>query len=301
MNTANDVLKRNGKSFYFASLALDRLQAERCARLYAFCRYVDDLADEADDKEHAHRCLLGVIEDLTANCSDDAVVADFLALSSECEMSTEPAIDLVHGVLQDLESEVMVDDVAALHHYCYRVAGTVGLLMCGVLGVRDPRAYPFAIDLGIGMQLTNIARDVLEDARAGRRYIPRSIIGDVTPEQLVEPDEAMQSRIADAVCWILGEADRFYRSGEAGLVFLPTRAQLAIRIAARVYHRIGVRLRKTGFAAWRGRTVVSLPEKIVVGLSATRAHWKSRKTRQSLPLHAALLHRWLRQTTSIYS
>ncbi len=301
MNTANDVLKRNGKSFYFASLALDRLQAERCARLYAFCRYVDDLADEADDKEHAHRCLLGVIEDLTANCSDDAVVADFLALSSECEMSTEPAIDLVHGVLQDLESEVMVDDVAALHHYCYRVAGTVGLLMCGVLGVRDPRAYPFAIDLGIGMQLTNIARDVLEDARAGRRYIPRSIIGDVTPEQLVEPDEAMQSRIADAVCWILGEADRFYRSGEAGLVFLPTRAQLAIRIAARVYHRIGVRLRKTGFAAWRGRTVVSLPEKIVVGLSATRAHWKSRKTDQSLPLHAALLHRWLRQTTSIYS
>ncbi len=301
MKTANEVLKRNGKSFYFASLALDREQAERCARLYAFCRYVDDLADEADDKQDAHRRLLRVIDDLQARRSSDVVVADFLALSTECAFSIEPAVDLVQGVLQDLEREVLLEDVAALHHYCYRVAGTVGLLMCGVLGVRDPRAYPFAIDLGIGMQLTNIARDVLEDAHAGRRYIPKTIIGDVSPEELIEPDEAMQSRIADAVCWILGEADRFYRSGEAGLVFLPPRAQLAIRIAARVYHRIGVRLRKSGFAAWRSRTVVSLPEKIVVGMIATRAHWKSRRKRQSLPLHATLLHRWLRQTTSIYS
>lgn len=301
MKPASDILKQNGKSFYFASLALDRPQAERCARLYAFCRYIDDLADDADDKDDARRRLISVIDELRANQSKNAVVADFLALAAECEMSIDPAIDLVQGVLQDLDGEVLVKDVAALHHYCYRVAGTVGLLMCGVLGVRDPRAYPFAIDLGIGMQLTNIARDVLEDASAGRRYIPKSIIGDVAPAQLVEPDDAMQSRIADAVCWLLGEADRFYRSGEAGLVFLPPRARLAIRIAARVYHRIGVRLRKSGFAAWRGRTVVSLPEKVIVALSATRAHLKSRKNRQSLPLHAALLHRWLRQTTSIYS
>ena len=301
MKRANDILKRNGKTFYFASLALDQLAAERCARLYAFCRYVDDLADEADDKENAHERLLRVIGDLQTHRSDDAIVTDFLELSAECAMSIEPAIELVHGVMPDLEREVLVENVADLHHYCYRVAGTVGLLMCGVLGVRDPNAYPFAIDLGIGMQLTNIARDVLEDAKAGRRYIPRSVIGDVTPKQFVDPDEAMQSRIADAVCWILGEADRFYRSGEAGLVFVPPRARLAIRIAARVYHRIGVRLRKSGFAAWRGRTVVSLPEKIIVGLSATSAHWKSRKNRQPMPLHAALLHRWLRQTTSIYS
>ena len=301
MNTAKEILKRNGKSFYFASLVLSRLQAERCTRLYAFCRYVDDLADEADNKDAARRHLLGVIYDLQNRRSDDPVVADFLALSVECDMPITPAIDLIRGVLQDLEHEVLIKDVADLHHYCYRVAGTVGLLMCGVLGVRDSRAFPFAIDLGIGMQLTNIARDVLEDARAGRRYIPQSIIGDVAPGQLVNPDEAMQSRIADSVCWILGEADRFYRSGEAGLVFLPPRARLAIRIAARVYHRIGVRLRKSGFATWRGRTVVSLPEKIIVGMSATAAHLKSRMNRKPLPLHAALLHRWLRQTTSIYS
>ena len=300
MTAANDILKRNGKSFYFASLVLDRESAEHCARLYTFCRFVDDLADASEDKAAARSRLLDVIDALETGNTSDPVISDFIELAGEAGMSVKPAIDLVHGVLEDL-GDVLVRDVAELHRYCYRVAGTVGLLMCGVLNVQDPKACPFAIDLGIGMQLTNIARDVLEDARAGRRYIPASVIGEVAPGELIEPDEEMQGRIADAVCWLLGEADRFYRSGETGLVFLPSRAQLAIRIAARVYHRIGVRLRKGGFAAWTGRTVVALPEKLWVGALAAFVHWKSRAKRRSVPPHTGLLHRWLRHTTSTYS
>lgn len=300
MTDANDILKRNGKSFYFASLALDRETAERCARLYAFCRSVDDLADESDDKAAARSELLAVVEALKSGDTADPLLVDFLLLTEQVGMPVAPAIDLVRGVLDDLD-DVQIENVGELHRYCYRVAGTVGLMMCGVLGVRDPRAYPFAIDLGIGMQLTNIARDILADAKAGRRYIPESIIGTVSPGELIEPAAEMQSRIADAVCWLLGEADRFYRSGEAGLVFLPSRAQLAIRIAARVYHRIGVRLRKRGFAAWKGRTVVPLREKLLVSVSAAAAHWQSRRGNPSTPLHTDLLHRWLQNTTSIYS
>ncbi len=300
MSTSSEILKRNGKSFYFASLVLDSETAERCARLYAFCRYVDDLADESDDPEASRSELMAVIDALQTGTASEPIIADFISLSEQMQIPAAPAIDLVQGVLQDLD-EVRIEDVGELHNYCYRVAGTVGLLMCGVLGVRDTRAYPFAIDLGIGMQLTNIARDVLEDAEAGRRYIPASIIGDVTPAELVEPVEDMQSRIADAVCWLLGEADRFYRSGEAGLIFLPSRARLAIRIAAHVYHRIGVRLRKRGFAVWNGRAVVPLPEKVAVGVRAAGAHWRARKSGKSLPLHTGLLHRWLQHTTSIYS
>ena len=299
MSKARDILRQNGKSFYFASLALDRSTAERCARLYAFCRLVDDIADESEDKAEAQvqlKRMIAAIRDSDETVDD---VADIIRLAAETGMSLEPAIDLINGVMEDL-SPVRIQDIAALHRYCYRVAGTVGLLMCGVLGVQDRRAYPFAIDLGIGMQLTNIARDVLEDACAGRRYIPASIIGDVPPEALAEPDEAMQARIADAVCWLLGEADRFYRSGEAGLVFLPPRAALCIRIASRVYHRIGVRLRAAGFSAWRARMVVSLPEKILIGLRAFREHLKQRSKRRKAPLHTELLHRWLRRTTSIY-
>ncbi len=300
MTQANDLLRANGKSFYFASLVLDRETAERCARLYRFCRYVDDIADECDDPDAAREQLLGVIEQLETGRSGDPVVADLITLAAETGMPIEPAVHLVRGVLDDL-GEVRIRDVADLHRYCYHVAGTVGLLMCGVMGVRNPDAFPFAIDLGIGMQLTNIARDVLEDARAGRRYIPASIIGDIEPDALIDPDEETQARIADSVCWLLGEADRYYRSGEAGLVFLPPRAQFAIRIASRVYHRIGVRLRKRNFASWQGRTVVSLPEKMLVGASAAITHVKSRGRSEEAPLHTALLHRWLRQTTSIYS
>ncbi len=300
MSTAKDILRRNGKSFYFASLALDRTTAERAARLYAFCRYVDDIADESDDRAAARTRLLAIIGALEAGASSDDMVADFIGLARETGMSVAPAIDLARGVLEDL-GEVRIEDVGHLHRYCYRVAGTVGLLMCGVLGVTDRRAFPFAIDLGIGMQLTNIARDIVEDAEAGRRYVPASIISDVAPAALVNPDSEMQNRIADAVCWMLGEADRYYRSGEAGLIFLPSRAQLAIRVAARVYHRIGVRLRKRGFAAWKGRVVVPLPEKILVGMSAARAHRRTRREHRSVPLHTGLLHRWLQHTTSIYS
>ncbi len=300
MTQANEILKRNGKSFYFASLALDRETAARCARLYAFCRYVDDLADEGDDVQASRQTLLAVAAALREGTASDPVIADFIALSEETGMSVDPAIDLVLGVLEDLD-QVLIDDVGSLHNYCYRVAGTVGLLMCGVLGVRDHRALPFAIDLGIGMQLTNIARDVLEDAVAGRRYIPASVIGEIVPADLIDPDEAMQCRIADAVCWLLEEADRYYRSGEAGLVYLPSRARLAIRIAARVYHRIGVKLRKRGFAAWKGRTVVPIAEKIAVAAQASAVHWNTGRTEQSLPLHTGLLHRWLQHTTSISS
>ncbi len=296
MTQANDILKRNGKSFHFASLALDRETAERCARLYAFCRYVDDLADETNDEAAARARLMHIVEALQGADTTDAAVLDFIELARMMEMPVQPAIDLVYGVLFDL-GRVRIESVGELHRYCYRVAGTVGLLMCGVLGVRDPRARPFAIDLGIAMQLTNIARDVLEDAEAGRRYIPASIIGDVSPAVLSRAEGATRQQIEDAVCWLLGEADRYYHSGEAGLVFLPARAQFAIRIASRVYHRIGVRLQRRGYAAWRGRTVVPVVEKLLVAVKAVAAHWKAR--RQSVPRHTGLLHRWLQQTTSI--
>lgn len=300
MTTPNDILKHYGKSFHFASLVLDRETTERCARLYAFCRYVDDLADENDDPVAARADLMDVIKSLKSGETLDPTVADFIALADQLDMSVAPAIDLVQGVLEDL-NEVRIRDVGSLHNYCYRVAGTVGLLMCGVLGVRDARAYPFAIDLGIGMQLTNIARDVLEDAVSGRRYIPATVIGDVDPDELIEPDAAMQRRIVRAVSWLLEEADRFYRSGEAGLVFLPSRARLAIMIASRVYHRIGVRLRNQEFAVWNGRTVVSFPAKLAVGVGAAGSHWQAQRRSNPLPLHAEFLHRWLQNTTSIYS
>lgn len=288
---AHDTLQRHGKSFHFASLVLDRVTATRCARLYAFCRHLDDLADKANDTHIARRRLDSVIEMLAAGRSSHPIVADFLELAAEAGIPVEPAIDLAEGVISDL-AEVRIKDLAELHTYCYRVAGTVARMMCGVLGVSDPRAYPFAIDLGIAMQMTNIARDVREDAMAGRRYLPATLIGDVDPSDLVNPDRQLQDRLARAVKSLLQEAESYYQSGDAGLVYVPTKSRLGIRIASRVYRQIGVRLRRRKFAVWNGRMVVPLREKLLVSLSALR--WQmARSPRQIHPTHQQALHRFL--------
>jgi len=129
-------------------------------------------------------------------------------------------------------------------------------MMCAVLDVRDPRAKPFAIDLGIAMQLTNIARDIGEDARMGRRYLPASWLGDVPAEDIATPGLALQRELSGATRRLLGLADRYYASGEAGLAFLPLRARLAILAAARMYRAIGARIAASGYQTWDRRAVV---------------------------------------------
>lgn len=288
---AHVTLARHGKSFAFANRFLDRATAEKCARLYAFCRYVDDIADaDVPSTSEARKQLRQIVRMLSLQAPPNEIVGDFLDMCREVDMSVDPAIELVRGVASDL-GEVRIKTIGELHRYCYRVAGTVGILMCGVLGVRDPRALPFAIDLGIAMQLTNIARDVREDAVAGRRYIPESIIGNLAPMALQQADADTKPLIAWAVGWLLNEADRFYRSGEEGLAYLPPRARLAIRIAAHVYRQIGVRIRRSGYAVWRGRTIVSRSEKLSAAGSALLAHVAASAAGE--PRHSAALHNCL--------
>ncbi len=285
---ARAVLSRHGRSFHFASKLLDAETAARSARLYRFCRYVDDIADESADRTTAMQRLDGIADMLLRGEAADPVVADFLALSRSCGIPVAAALELVAGVRSDL-GEVRFTDERELIRYCYRVAGTVGLMMCGVLGVRDARALPFAIDLGIAMQLTNIARDVGEDAANGRRYLPASIIGDVEPEAICAPGPELEKRLARAVERLLAEAEHYYTSGQRGLVFLPNRARLGIRVAARVYRRIGKRLRRIRHASWRCRAVVPTGLKLLVAIKALALELLMRVRAKSMP-HDPMLH-----------
>jgi NADH-quinone oxidoreductase subunit B len=153
-------------------------------------------------------------------------------------------------------------DEDELIRYAWRVAGTVGLMMCNVLDVHDPRAAPFAVDLGIAMQLTNIARDVGEDARMGRRYLPTSWIGAVEPVAIAAPDLALQRSLEGATKRLLALADRYYASGEAGLGFLPLRARFGIFSAARMYRAIGGRIAADGHRSWAQRAVIGSAGKV---------------------------------------
>jgi phytoene synthase len=149
-----------------------------------------------------------------------------------------------------------IPDVDALMRYCYRVAGTVGLMTCRVLDVEDKSAAAHAIDLGMAMQLINICRDVSADAAANRRYLPASLVGEVDPRLLVATSNALEARARRAIGALLDRADRYYESGERGLSYLPLRARASILVAARLYRAIGGLLRRRRYAYWTDRAAI---------------------------------------------
>ena len=157
--------------------------------------------------------------------------------------------------------------------YSYRVAGTVGLMMSKILMVNDRRALKGAIDLGIAMQLTNIARDVVVDAKMGRRYLPGSWVNDMTPEEILQaaenPDGENAAIISSAVRRLLALAEDYYASGRRGLSYLPARAHFAIGVAAKVYRQIGIQLLRSKHMWWGPKQVTSKPSKVFCTIRAS--------------------------------
>jgi len=261
------VLSRKGKSFHWARRWMAPAHAARATRLYGFCRYVDDLADEGGAGQDPRAALALIAQEIASGVSPNPIVADAIALMRECRIPPALILTFIDGITSDLDTVCLADE-GALLRYCYQAAGTVGAMMCRVLGCDDPAALRHAVDLGIAMQLTNICRDVAADAAAGRRYLPASMIGDVAPQALVDPALTLQPRLKACIDELLDIADRYYRSGEAGLAYLPVGARCSILVAARVYRAIGTRLRQHGNAYWVGRTVVPRRTKSLVTLRA---------------------------------
>ena len=165
------ILATSGESFHWARRFLGNKMGHDAARLYSFCRVLDDMAD--GDIENGPEHLIQIQAKLKqGEWGNHPLLNQFSDMVDEYGLSTNVVSSLVEGLLDDQADEVLIADEAELIQYAYKVAGTVGLLMCDVLNTDEPRAKPHAVDLGIGMQLTNIARDVLEDAKMGRRYLP---------------------------------------------------------------------------------------------------------------------------------
>ncbi len=268
--TPHQALAANGKSFNWARRFLGKRMGGDAATLYQFCRVLDDMAD--GDVSDGPRRLSTIRDDLlSGRRATDSLLVDFQPFIRQQNLPVPVIIALIDGLLQD-QKPVRIADERALRRYAYRVAGTVGLLMCHVLDCDDDMARAHAIDLGIAMQLTNIARDVLEDAKMGRRYLPASWTGDVTPVHITAasnaPDGEVAISISAAQRKILLLADDYYESGAAGFSYLPLRAHLAIAVAARVYRQIGVQITATGYSWHRGRQVTSLVIKIKCSLQA---------------------------------
>lgn len=254
--------QKKARSFSWASKFLGMDLASPIHRLYHFCRTIDDIMDETDDQEAAEAQLAAIAQDLRAGASDDPLVADFLTLSQRHAINCEAALYLIKGVRQDahLKRYATMDE---LFLYCYCVGGTVGLMMSPLLGVTDKAAHAHAVDLGMAMQLTNIVRDVYEDAERGRVYLPEEILGrPISPEEILRGEPHTRRAVHHARTTLVHYAFSLYRSGDLGLRAIAPEHRLGIRVASYLYEAIGWKALDQASSSYEHRTSLSTLEKM---------------------------------------
>lgn len=258
------IIAHHSKSFALAARLLPPAARAQALALYAYCRRADDAVDLAHEGE-AGAALDGLRAELAAlyrgDAVNDPIATAFQRVVHERRIPRQYVEELLLGFEMDVRGQ-RYTNLSELLRYCHRVAGTVGLMMCHVMGVRDERALVHAAHLGIAMQLTNICRDVREDFDRGRVYLPLALTPTAEfPEGAVAPVVRM---IRD----LLALADRYYASADAGLRYLSPRCALAVRAARLIYARIGRELEQRGCDPRAGRAVVSRATKLLLALRA---------------------------------
>lgn len=266
------MIKKGSKSFALAAKLFDPETRDAAFFLYGWCRYCDDQIDDTGKTENQEELAKRVkaLKDNTHSAFSFARQREpvFVALQYIVHRYGIPvhyALELIEGMAMDARG-TRYSTLKELLLYCYRVAGTVGLMMSHVMGLRDESALKHAADLGIGMQLTNIVRDIIEDAGMGRIYLPLSWLQEaqIPAAQIAAPEH--REKLAMLSLRLLREADRYYRSGDAGLWYLSFRSACAVSAARQVYSEIGSLLLRKGARAWDERTYVTGPRKMWVVL-----------------------------------
>jgi phytoene synthase len=274
-------IKQGSKSFALASRALPPALRDDASMLYAWCRYCDDVIDGqemghgqiVDYKTGQAERLAGLrqaTEDaLAGKPSDNPVFAGLARVVKTHAIDHKHPHDLLKGFEMDAQDRVYetVDDVL---DYSYHVAGVVGVMMANIMGVRNAATLDRASDLGLAFQLTNIARDVVDDAQAGRVFVPMQLLlkygAPTDAASLAQPQNWKAAH--KAACDQLDIAEGYYASAKVGIKELPFRCAWAISAALSVYREIGERLRDGGPEAWHGRVSASKGRKMALALGA---------------------------------
>ena len=274
-------IKKGSKSFALASRVLPPELRDDASMLYAWCRYCDDVIDGqemghgqiADYKigqgERLEQLRKDTRDALAGVPTDNPVFAGLARVVKTHSIDHKHPMDLLKGFEMDAEDRVYetVDDIL---DYSYHVAGVVGVMMANIMGVRDEATLDRASDLGLAFQLTNIARDVIDDAKADRVFVPRDLLKkhgaptDVASLAMRENWPAAHK----AACAQLDIAEQYYDSAKVGIKELPFRCAWAISAALAVYREIGERLREGGPEAWEGRVSASKGRKMALALGA---------------------------------
>lgn len=270
------LMRGGSKSFFAASLLLPARVRAPATALYAFCRRADDEIDLGSDPHQAMAWLRLRLDAVYAGQPQDIDCDRALAAIVHPFGIPRALLDaLLEGFLWDAQGR-RYETLDEVQDYGARVAGTVGAMMALVMDTASPQALARACELGVAMQLTNIARDVGEDARNGRLYLPRAWMR----EAGLDPDAwlaapVFDARLAGVVERLLATADGLYARAEHGITTLPRDCRPAIRAARLVYAEIGLQLRREGLDSMTRRTVVSGRRKLALMARASAAAWQA--------------------------
>ena len=240
-----NLLKKHAKSFYWSSFFLSRETFKKCSALYNFCRTLDDIADEINQVEIKKDKFSEFKKDFLSKNFNNPIIEEMWSIIISENISKNVVIDLFDGVETDLEEKIQIKSKKDLLVYSYRVAGTVGLMMSKILKVKNKKALKGAIDLGIAMQLTNIARDVNEDKKRDRKYIESDFF-------------FIQETIK--------ESEIFYQKSFTSISGIPLRSRFSIIVARRIYKKIGdfiLKQKNTENYNKAGKIYVPIFEKII--------------------------------------
>jgi len=272
MQHATQTIEVGSKSFAAAAKLFDADTRRGVLMLYAWCRHCDDVVDgqelgfasaapaphdAAHDPAHDPVKELALLRDQTRRAyagerMSDPAFAAFQEVALKHGIEPRYAYDHLDGFAMDVEG-ARYETIEDTLRYCYHVAGVVGLMMASIMGTRDPAALDRACDLGLAFQLTNIARDIVDDARIGRCYLPAAWLREagIPQDEIALPRH--REALATVAARLVDYAEPYYDSAAVGLAALPLRSSWAIATARLVYRQIGVEVKRRGPRAWDTR------------------------------------------------
>lgn len=278
------VTKQASKTFYWGSLFLPPPKRQAVWAIYALCRIVDDIVDESPDPISSNpghlvgsmmpvkeldywRCALQELYQ-SGSPGGHPVLQAWYDMLQHYPVPLQPALELLDGVEMDLTTN-RYRTFDELYIYCYRVAGTVGLLTSYIFGYQDASALEHAVELGVALQLTNILRDIGEDARRDRIYLPQEEMERFGYCERDLMNNVINQSFCDLVGFEMARTEEFYQSAQPGISLLSPDCRLAVQISGTLYHDILDRIRLNNYNVFTKRANVPLQTKLVTA----SAHW----------------------------
>ena len=292
---ATDTIAVGSKSFAAAARLFAPPVRRSVLMLYAWCRHCDDVIDNqelgaasvgAGAHSHDPAAALAMLEQQTrrvyaGEALREPAFAAFQEVVRAHHIAERFAFEHLAGFAMDVH-QARYETIDDTLRYCYHVAGVVGLMMAQIMGAQEEAVLDRACDLGLAFQLTNIARDIVEDARVGRCYLPAQWLREagIPQAELALPQH--RAALSTVAARLVAHAEPYYASANAGLAALPLRSAWAIATAHGVYRQIGIDVRARGASAWDTRVRTSGLTKLRLLITGGVRAWASRLTKPSV-------------------